>query len=180
VAGAVRGAGGAAGWCGCGVADAINANNAAAPAPRTAFLLAFVAVAYLVWMRMFSIYRYLVPLELLAPLAIWLAWQYIAPQAQRVAGVLLAALALGVFPIANWGHAEWADQAFSAEVPPSRGRPTASCSSPSPTRRPAGWPPSCRRRSVSWRSAPACRNRRPGARASWRRLPNVPARTTCC
>jgi hypothetical protein len=91
--------------------------RAAAPAPRSAFLLAFVAVAYLVWMRMFSIYRYLVPLELLAPLAIWLAWQYIAPQAQRVAGVLLAALALGVFPVANWGHAEWADQAFSAEVP---------------------------------------------------------------
>ncbi|RZT06273.1 Protein of unknown function [Duganella sp. CF402] len=87
-------------------------------APRSAFLLVFVAVAYLVWMRMFSIYRYLVPLELLAPLAIWLAWQYIAPQAQRVAGVLLAALALGVFPIANWGHAEWAGQAFSAEVPP--------------------------------------------------------------
>lgn len=86
-------------------------------APRSAFLLVFVAVAYLVWMRMFSIYRYLVPLELLAPLAIWLAWQYIAPQAQRVAGVLLAALAVGVFPIANWGHAEWADQAFSAEMP---------------------------------------------------------------
>jgi hypothetical protein len=95
-------------------------DNASAPAlaPRTVFLLAFVAVAYLVWMRMFSIYRYLVPLELLAPLAIWLAWQYIAPQAQRVAGVLLAALALGVFPVANWGHADWAGQAFSAEVPP--------------------------------------------------------------
>ncbi|MYM21067.1 hypothetical protein GTP46_00185 [Duganella sp. FT135W] len=87
------------------------------PAPRIVFLLAFVAIAYLVWMRMFSIYRYLVPLELLAPLAIWLAWQYIAPQAQRVAGVVLALLALAVFPIANWGHAEWAEQAFSAEVP---------------------------------------------------------------
>ncbi|WP_343731758.1 hypothetical protein [Duganella sp.] len=86
-------------------------------APRSVLLLAFVAIAYLVWMRMFSIYRYLVPLELLAPLAIWLAWQYIAPQAQRLGGAVLALLAVNVFPIANWGHAEWADQAFSAEVP---------------------------------------------------------------
>jgi len=86
-------------------------------APRSAFLLLFVAAGYLVWMRMFSIYRYLVPLELLAPLAIWLAWQYIAPQAQRVAGVVLGLLVLASFPIANWGHAEWADRAFSAEVP---------------------------------------------------------------
>jgi hypothetical protein len=86
-------------------------------APRSIFLLVFIALAYLIWMRMFSIYRYLVPLELLAPLAIWLAWQYIAPRAQRVAGVVLALLAVGVFPIANWGHAEWADTAFSADIP---------------------------------------------------------------
>ncbi|MYM70282.1 hypothetical protein GTP45_26255 [Pseudoduganella sp. FT55W] len=86
-------------------------------APRSVFLLTFIALAYLVWMRMFSIYRYLVPLELLAPLAIWLAWQYIAPRAQRLAAVVLALLAVGVFPIANWGHAEWGDTAFSAEIP---------------------------------------------------------------
>jgi hypothetical protein len=74
-------------------------------------------VAYLVWMRMFSIYRYLVPLELLAPLAIWLAWQYVAPRAMHLAGMVLAVLAVGVFPAGNWGHADWADQAFSADVP---------------------------------------------------------------
>jgi hypothetical protein len=85
---------------------------------RSVFLLVFFALAYLVWMRMFSIYRYLVPLELLAPLAIWIVWRYVAPGAQRVAGVLLAALVLGVFPVANWGHAQWADRAVSAAVPP--------------------------------------------------------------
>jgi len=88
-----------------------------AMAPRSVFLLAFVSVAYLVWMRMFSIYRYLVPIELLAPLAIWIVWQHVAPSAQRAAGVVLALLALSAFPPANWGHADWADQAFSAEVP---------------------------------------------------------------
>lgn len=85
---------------------------------RSVFLLLFFALAYLVWMRMFSIYRYLVPLELLAPLVIWIVWTHIAPSARRVGGWLLALLALAVFPIANWGHAGWSDQAFSAEVPP--------------------------------------------------------------
>ncbi|MYM84622.1 DUF2029 domain-containing protein [Duganella sp. FT50W] len=86
-------------------------------APRGLLLLAFVVVAYLVWMRMFSIYRYLVPAELLAPLVIWLAWQYVGPRAQKVAGWALALLVLTALPAANWGHAGWADQPFSAQVP---------------------------------------------------------------
>lgn len=86
-------------------------------APRGVLLLAFVALGYLVWMRMFSIYRYLVPLELLAPLAIWLAWQYVGPRAQQLAGWALALLVLTALPAANWGHAGWADQSFSADVP---------------------------------------------------------------
>ena len=90
------------------------------PAPleaRAVFTLVFFAAAYVVWMRMFSIYRYLVPLELLAPLMIWIVWRYLAPSAQRLAGVALALLAIGVFPIANWGHQAWGERAFSAEVP---------------------------------------------------------------
>jgi hypothetical protein len=86
-------------------------------APRSVLLLVFVALGYLGWMRMFSIYRYLVPLELLAPLAIWLAAGYVAPRLQQLAGWALAGLALTALPAANWGHADWADQAFSARVP---------------------------------------------------------------
>jgi hypothetical protein len=86
-------------------------------APRSVLLLAFVALGYLVWMRMFSIYRYLVPLELLAPLAIWLAWQYVSPRALRLAGWALALLVITALPAANWGHAGWVDSAFSARVP---------------------------------------------------------------
>jgi hypothetical protein len=84
---------------------------------RGVVVLIFVAVAYLIWMRLFSIYRYLIPLELLAPLVIWIVWQAVAPSLQRVAGFLLALLAVCVFPIANWGHAEWGDRAISAQVP---------------------------------------------------------------
>ncbi len=86
-------------------------------APRSVLLLVFVALGYLGWMRMFSIYRYLVPLELLAPLVIWLAAGYVAPRMQRLAGWALVLLALTALPAANWGHADWADRAFSAQVP---------------------------------------------------------------
>ena len=98
-------------------ATSLSAQPAPTMASRSTLLLVFVALGYLVWMRMFSIYRYLVPLELLAPLAIWLGWAYVAPQAQRLAGWVLALLVLTALPAANWGHAGWADTAFSAQVP---------------------------------------------------------------
>ncbi|OFA00013.1 hypothetical protein [Duganella phyllosphaerae] len=86
-------------------------------APPAAFVLLFFALSYLVWMRMFSIYRYLVPIELLAPLMIWIVWSYIAPRREWAAAVLLAVLAVCVFPIANWGHQPWSASAIRAELP---------------------------------------------------------------
>jgi hypothetical protein len=84
---------------------------------RVRYTLVFFGVGYVCWMAMFGIYRYLIPLELLAPLVIWLLWRQIAPASQWLAGVVLAALALSAFPAANWGHADWAEQAYQAEVP---------------------------------------------------------------
>lgn len=88
--------------------------------PRGRFFLLFFGLAYLVWMRMFSIYRYLIPLELLVPLAIWLLWRGIAvsaPAAHRLAGVTLAALLLCAIPTPKWGNAQWGEQAYQAVVP---------------------------------------------------------------
>jgi hypothetical protein len=88
--------------------------------PRGRFFLLFFGLAYLVWMRMFSIYRYLIPLELLVPLAIWLLWRAIAvsaPVAHRLAGVTVLALLLCAIPTPKWGNAQWGEQAYQAEVP---------------------------------------------------------------
>lgn len=87
--------------------------------PRARFLLVFGAVAYLAWMKLFGIYRYLVPLELLAPLMVWLLVQRMAAPlaAGRIAGWALTLTTLAVFPFVTWGHAGWAAQSFSAEVP---------------------------------------------------------------
>lgn len=88
--------------------------------PRACFFLLFFGLAYLVWMRVFSIYRYLIALELLAPLAIWLLWRSIAvtpKAARRLAGVTLAVLLVCAVPTPKWGNAAWGERNFSATVP---------------------------------------------------------------
>jgi hypothetical protein len=89
-------------------------------APQARFLLVFGLAAYLAWMKLFGIYRYLVPLELLAPLMLWLLVERIAAprHAARIGGWLLAATTLVVFPFMTWGHVGWASTSFSAQFPP--------------------------------------------------------------
>lgn len=88
-------------------------------APRARFLLLFGLVGYLAWLKLFSIYRYLVPLELLAPLMAWvLIGRLAAPaRAARIGGWVLVFTSLVVFPFGTWGHAGWADNSFSAQFP---------------------------------------------------------------
>lgn len=108
---------------------------------RHVFVLLFVALAYLVWMRLFSIQRYLIPLELLAPLVIWLAMHGVlrtVSTARRVAGWLVALLAVAVFPVANWGHASWGEQSFSAQ-PPALAAPASSVIFIAHQHPPLGW-----------------------------------------
>jgi hypothetical protein len=51
---------------------------------RARFLLLFALVGYLAWMKLFSIYRYLIPIEMLAPLLVWiLVARLAAPRARR-------------------------------------------------------------------------------------------------
>jgi len=93
---------------------------AAALTPRARFLLLFGLVGYLAWLKLFSIYRYLVPLELLAPLMVWvLVGRLVAARhAGALAGVVLLATTLAVYPVPNWGHAGWAAKSVSADPLP--------------------------------------------------------------
>nr|WP_315402264.1 glycosyltransferase 87 family protein [uncultured Duganella sp.] len=97
--------------------DAARAPAATAPPQR--LLLAFVALSYGLWLHLFSIYRYLVPVELLAPLALWLLLHALmAPAAARRWGTLCLLLAAcSVASVSNWGHTRWALRAFSVETP---------------------------------------------------------------
>ena len=109
------------GWAAVLLWQQLHGRRLPAPAPRSRFLLLFFGLAYLAWMKLFSIYRYLIPLELLAPLIIFLLLLRLVPapgMARQAAGYLLAALALCGMPAPNWGHVGWSARGYSVELPP--------------------------------------------------------------
>lgn len=83
------------------------------------FTVFFVA-GFVLWLALFSIHRYLVVLELLAPLALWGLLQRLLPPRRvgRVAGPAIALSALvALSGWGDWGHAGWRREAFRVERP---------------------------------------------------------------
>jgi hypothetical protein len=86
--------------------------------PRPAWLLlVFGAVSYLLWLNLFSIYRYLVPLELLSPLMCWLVVGVLLPGRRMIATACIAVCAVSILSLASWGRAGHG-RAFTVEPPP--------------------------------------------------------------
>lgn len=89
--------------------------------PATRFLACFVGLSFVVWTGLFSISRYLVAIELLAPLLSWLLIHALIPtrQAGWIARGVVATMVLLGLPsyLVNWGHAGWADPAFTLDSP---------------------------------------------------------------
>ena len=85
---------------------------------RERFLLAFFCLGYLVWLNLFGVYRYLVPLEVLVPLVLFVAWRYFF-RTRHVWGAGLLLVGITVFNLSggipDWRHAEWADQVYRVE-----------------------------------------------------------------
>lgn len=101
-------------------AAVLGADSAPPLQPQARAFLIFFALAYIGWLNLFGIYRYLVPIELLAPLALWLAAHALmpAPFARGVAGWAVALSCAAIFPLGSWGHAGWSARAFEAKLPP--------------------------------------------------------------
>ncbi|MEW6342899.1 MAG: glycosyltransferase 87 family protein [Paraburkholderia sp.] len=89
--------------------------------PRARYVIAFVALGYALWVKLFSIYRYVVPMELLTPLVAYVLltqlFSYLT--ARRIAAWTLCATTLVVVlgGVETWGHESWASEAFRAETP---------------------------------------------------------------
>jgi hypothetical protein len=99
----------------------VGRSEGAALGPPVRLLLLFAALGYLFWMGLFGIARYLVPLELLAPLLAFVLLRQLLPyaMARRTAAYLLVAATVTVLAggVRTWGHEGWASAAFRAEVP---------------------------------------------------------------
>lgn len=88
--------------------------------PAEKFVLGIVIVGFFVWMKLFSIYRYLVPLDLLAPLALFILCKAVLPYAlaKRVAGFSIVIATLVVLTgTRTWWHESWSGNLLHAEVP---------------------------------------------------------------
>jgi hypothetical protein len=86
------------------------------------FILIFMIVAFILWMKMFAVYRYVIVIELLAPLAIFVLWDILGDRKRRQ--MLLAAasflLILITLSPGNWGRRPWSSDYFgvTAAMPP--------------------------------------------------------------
>ena len=95
-----------------------------APVPmeaRRRYVVAVVGIGFVLWMFAFSVYRYLVALEFLAPLVVFVLCVHAfgPPRGRRIAAGLLT-LAVAVVLLGGmktWGHAEWGDAPFSVDAP---------------------------------------------------------------
>jgi len=87
------------------------------------FVLVFAAVAYVLWLVLFSFWRYLLPIEMLAPVLITALVGVIVPAARmRRAAMLASAGLLGLIALttrpADWGHLSWDRELYGVRVPP--------------------------------------------------------------
>lgn len=84
-------------------------------------LVCFAGVTYVAWLVVFGIGRYLVVLDLLAPVLLaTLCWRLSsAPVVQRWVWVMLAFFsAMSVLNLKTWGKADWGESAYAVELPP--------------------------------------------------------------
>ena len=89
---------------------------------RARFVVLFVVLGYVVWMKVFSIDRYVVSVEMLAPIVIfalltfWKGKESGTKAARWLIGAIIVTGILGGFK--TWGHEGWSDPVFHVEVPP--------------------------------------------------------------
>ena len=90
----------------------------ALPAGATAFLLAGGLCSYAFWLLTFRVYRYLAPLEWLAPLAITLALIHLLPVRHRTVAIgAVLVLTVASTHLADWGRMGWTRTYFLEETP---------------------------------------------------------------
>jgi hypothetical protein len=95
--------------------------EAAAPGrpPVTGFFVVFVVASFVVWMKLFGIYRYIVVCEMLAPIALFLFLGPLFRQRRRQVHAALAVFAFLLLTLqpGDWGRKPWAGTYFGFTPP---------------------------------------------------------------
>ncbi len=83
------------------------------------YLLAAGVVSYLAWLKLFAIYRYIVVIEMLAPLGIWLVLSRLLSdrRLRMAAGSMAMLLILAATRPCIWGRVPWSDDYFGVTPP---------------------------------------------------------------
>lgn len=83
-------------------------------------IIAIVVLGFFIWMKLFSIYRYMVPMDMLAPLFVFILCKALFPYlwAKRIAAVSIGIATLVVLSgTRTWWHEPWGEKLLHAEVP---------------------------------------------------------------
>jgi hypothetical protein len=83
------------------------------------YVLIFCVVSYVAWLKLFAIYRYLITIELLAPLAIWLLITHLVADLRKAMATAIACALLMVVTLSplHWGRVAWGDDYFGVTPP---------------------------------------------------------------
>ncbi len=85
----------------------------------TTFIFVFMLVSFVLWMKIFSIYRYLIVCEMLAPLATALILKKLTQTRRHWMQATLASFLLLIVTLnpTDWGRRPWADDYFGVHPP---------------------------------------------------------------
>jgi len=85
----------------------------------TIFIILFFVLSYIFWQKMSSIYRFIIPLELLSPVFILLIVRYIFPFEEVFTKITLIVFLLIIATMSpmNWGRPPWTESYFDVRIP---------------------------------------------------------------
>lgn len=107
-------------WVGAKLVSRWKARSPERLGAERAFLLCFLALAFAIWMPLFGVYRYLIPLEPIAVAGIWILCTHLwagHPGRRAAFWLVLLTTLYSVASYTTWGVRPWALDAVRVEAP---------------------------------------------------------------
>lgn len=102
----------------CGLLQVFKTKGEIKLKPSTIFLICYVCISYIIWLNLFGIYRYLIPIEVLIPLVIFLCIDYfLSPVIPRWTIVILLSFCTfaNLRGVPDFGRSNWSNELYRVE-----------------------------------------------------------------